>query len=104
AIRRRLGDPGGIAKALNAQIQLEWFRGRLGEQIKLAEEALPLAQEAGDIALEALLRYQKFLAPLFQSDRRARDDREMYETLEFARKHGHLALEMGIMNAIAHGH
>ncbi|MDP9273383.1 MAG: AAA family ATPase [Chloroflexota bacterium] len=104
SIARRIAEPGGVARALNAQMQLAWFRGQLGEQVKIAEEALPLAHEAGDIGLEAELRYQKFVAPLLQAERTERDDSEMYETLEFARRNGHLALEMGVLQAIAHAH
>ncbi|TMB51580.1 MAG: zinc-ribbon domain-containing protein [Chloroflexi bacterium] len=102
AIRRRLGEPGGIARALLAKIQLEWFRGHLSMGVQLAEEALPLAQAADDIPLESRLRGEKLVSSLVQTHRTKRDDRETYETLEFARKHGHLVLEAVVLRTIAH--
>src|SRR2546430_15263851 len=56
AIRRRLGEPGGIARALLAELEVAWFRGQLGKVVQLGEEALPLAEAARNIPLEARLR------------------------------------------------
>ena len=35
AIRRRLGEPGGIARALLAELEVAWFRGQLGKVVQL---------------------------------------------------------------------
>ena len=101
AIRRRLGEPGGIARALLAELEVAWFRGQLGKVVHLGEEALPLAEAAGNIPLESRLRAEKLVSSLVQTERRGRDDAETYETLEFARRHGHLALEAIVTKPLA---
>ena len=101
AIRRRLGEPGGIARALLAELEVAWFRGQLGKVVQLGEEALPLAEAAGNIPLESRLRAEKLVSSLVQTERRGRDDAETYETLEFARRHGHLALEAIVTKTLA---
>ena len=55
-IRRELGDPGGIARALFARAGVEWFRGHLDASARTLEEALTLATSAGDVVLEGHIR------------------------------------------------
>jgi class 3 adenylate cyclase/tetratricopeptide (TPR) repeat protein len=104
AISRRLGDPQAIAQALNEQLYLDWFRGKLASQVPLADEAIALAQEAGDIALQSELLYRRVLARLLGKEAVSSQERgdELEEALKFARTHGHLALEAGLLSAVAH--
>ena len=48
-IRRELGDPDGIARALFARAGVEWFRGHLDAAARTLEEALKLARASGDL-------------------------------------------------------
>jgi class 3 adenylate cyclase/tetratricopeptide (TPR) repeat protein len=93
AIRRHLGDPGGIAGALLAKGRLHSFRGELRQQAKALEEALPLAQEAGDVALQAEIMYSLLAAYVGSRHGEERDPAQPQAVLEFARAHGHLLLE-----------
>ncbi len=104
AISRRVGEPRGIAQALKGQLLLAWFRGQLVSQIPLADEALAMAREAGDVALEAELLDRRMLARLLGKEPISAEERqdEMQPVLAFARSHGHLALEAAVLTAIAH--
>ncbi|MDP9270686.1 MAG: hypothetical protein M3P14_06935, partial [Chloroflexota bacterium] len=93
AIRRRLGDPGGIAGALLAKGRVHSFRGQLRLQAKALEEALPLAQEAGDVALQAEIMSSLVAADGGSRHGGERDPAQPQALLEFARAHGHLLLE-----------
>ena len=92
AIRRKLGEPAGIADALNAKARIHEFRGQLSRAAEVLAEALPLAEEAGDIALQAEIRDWIVAAHARTRHGGARDSREARELLEWAQIHGHLLM------------
>jgi class 3 adenylate cyclase len=106
-IRRDLGDPAGIARALLALQDLEWFIGRLRRTSEIAEEALGYARQAGDSELQGRalsLRTRAFLRGLDSDPRRGMSMLE--EDLAFAREHGLLAgesvalIDMGMVTGL----
>jgi class 3 adenylate cyclase/tetratricopeptide (TPR) repeat protein len=93
-IRRELGEPAGIARALLGLANLEFFIGRLQHAGELQEEALGYARQAGDIGLQGRAlssRMSTFLSSLASTPGQAMSMLE--EDLAFAREHGLLALE-----------
>src|SRR2546430_16071273 len=80
AIRRRLGEPGGIARALLAELEVARFRGQPGKVVPLGEGALPLAEAGGDIPLRARLRGEELVTSLVQTERRGREAGGTHET------------------------
>jgi class 3 adenylate cyclase/tetratricopeptide (TPR) repeat protein len=100
-IRRDLGDPAGIARALLALQDLEWLTGRLRRMSEIDEEALGYARQAGDTGLQGRamsLRTVAFLRGLDSDPRRGMSMLE--EDLAFARKHGLLAGESVALRAM----
>jgi tetratricopeptide (TPR) repeat protein len=93
AIRRALGEPGGLARALNAKGRLLWFRGELAAANAPLREALPLAQEVGDVDLEAQIRERLVVSSAMSRLGGKRDPAPNLEMLEFARAHGLLLYE-----------
>jgi class 3 adenylate cyclase/tetratricopeptide (TPR) repeat protein len=57
AIRRQLGEPAGIARALTAKARLHEFRGQLTRKSEVLEEALQLAEQAGNSGLQGYIRH-----------------------------------------------
>jgi class 3 adenylate cyclase/tetratricopeptide (TPR) repeat protein len=92
-IRRHLGDAGGIARALFAKGRVHSFRGDLRRQAMALEEALPMAQEAGDVALQAEIMDALASAHGLSRHGGLHHRREVQALLEFARSHGNLLLE-----------
>jgi class 3 adenylate cyclase len=92
-IRRQLGDPDGIARALCARAAVTGIRGALTEAGKLLEEALALADAAGDARLQAKIRYT-IIQIRFLSLHGAASDLSAgaAELLEFAGAHGNLTM------------
>jgi class 3 adenylate cyclase/tetratricopeptide (TPR) repeat protein len=93
-IRRHLGDPAGIARALLALAVVDSFVGRLRHAWELAEEALGQARQAQDIGLQARLLEFRTRAFLFSQESEARRGvRMLKENLTFAREYGLRARE-----------
>ncbi len=97
AIRRRLGEPAGLARALAAKSQVSSFFGRLREARELAEEGLEQAQRAGDLGLRTRLGAARWgTSYLMSRDLDADVARDQLESsVRFAREHGLLELEAG---------
>lgn len=93
-IRRHLGDPAGIARALLALAVVDSFVGRLRHAWELAEEALGQARQAQDIGLQARVLEFRTRAFLFSQESEARRGvRMLKENLTFAREYGLRARE-----------
>ena len=112
AIRKRLGEPAGIARALTAKSRVHWFRGELTSQDEVLQEALPLAQAAGDlcelvalpgVGQEADIRRGLLVSGALTRHGGPRDIKKAEALLEFARAHGQLALEVVGIQAVAMG-
>jgi class 3 adenylate cyclase/tetratricopeptide (TPR) repeat protein len=101
AIRRRLGEAEGIARALSAKARLSWFLGKLRDAGAILAEALPLAEEAGDITLQADIRESMVVAHWMSRHGGPRDPDEPREYLEFAREHGQLVYQAGALAGMA---
>src|SRR5437762_4089963 len=101
-IRRELGDPDGIARALFARAGVEWFRGHLDASARTLEEALTLARGSGDLILEGQIRNQ-MLPTLGLSRHGGRRDllAGARELGEFARAHGNLMMELEGLRGMA---
>ena len=101
-IRRELGDPDGIARALFARAGVEWFRGHLDAAARTLEEALKLARASGDLILEGQIR-QHMLPTLGLSRHGGRRDLLAggRELVEFARAHGNLMMELEGLRGMA---
>jgi class 3 adenylate cyclase/tetratricopeptide (TPR) repeat protein len=100
-IRRELGDPAGMARALAAASYVEFFQGRLHMARQLAEEGLAFAKEAQDISQEARLRGARGIAGFFSSEGGPAMLPQVHEDLAFARANGLLGEEAGLMGALA---
>jgi tetratricopeptide (TPR) repeat protein len=101
-IRREIGEPAGVARALDAMSRLEWFVGRLKRATALAEEGLEYARQTGDIGLEASLRGARRLAFVFMRGvHRTEKLRLLDDELAFARANGLLAMQAQILDAQA---
>ncbi|HLY35273.1 MAG TPA: AAA family ATPase, partial [Candidatus Limnocylindria bacterium] len=97
-IRRELGDPRGIASALDAASRIEFFVGRLTRVQALAEEGIRYAREAGDADLEARLRQTQLVALLMSPEGGGKALPMLREACEFARANGLRAME-GLLQA-----
>jgi class 3 adenylate cyclase/tetratricopeptide (TPR) repeat protein len=94
SIRRDLGEPAGIARALLSLSEVAGFTGELTKGHELAEEALGYAHNASDIELQGRAFSSRTSAYLNSVD--SMPDRAMSmleEDLTFARGHGQRALE-----------
>jgi tetratricopeptide (TPR) repeat protein len=94
SIRRELGEPAGIARALLALSEVAGFVGELTNGYELAEEALAYAQAANDIEQQG--RALSYRTTSYLSSAESTQDRAMSmleEDLAFAREHGQRALE-----------
>jgi hypothetical protein len=93
-IRRKLGEPAGLARAFDAASQVEWFLGNLARARDLAEEGLRYARDAGDIGLQAELLMARAIAALLSRSTSIGEGLPLLEEqLDFARQHGLLAAE-----------
>ncbi len=102
AIRRRIGEPAGIAQALAAQSELNWFVGHLAEAQRLAEEGLTYARDAGDLGLQARLLGSRGAAHNMSRGSNVDTSEAMVrESREFARANGILWLEAAALGAEA---
>jgi tetratricopeptide (TPR) repeat protein len=101
SIRRAVGEPAGIARALLALAELESFAGRYRHARELIDDALASAQKAGDVGLEAQLRRFRTAALFMSLPPRPEDRRSMLEEdLAFARKHGLLSMEAATLRSL----
>jgi class 3 adenylate cyclase/tetratricopeptide (TPR) repeat protein len=94
SIRRELGEPAGIARALLALSEVAGFVGELKNGYELAEEALGYARNAEDIELQG--RALSFRTTAYLSSVDSTPDLAMSmleEDLTFARGHGQRAME-----------
>ena len=98
-IRRRLGEPAGLARALAAKSEVSWFLGRLREARQLADEGMDHALRAGDLALRARLMAARWGPSYIMSrDLDVHTAQEQAERSErFAREHGLLDFEAGCL-------
>ncbi len=94
-IRRRLGEPGGLARALEAKARLLWFRGQLGAATEANREALPLAQTAGDIDLQSQIMEMLLISDAMSRMGGERNITQLQELQDFARTNGLLLVEAG---------
>ncbi|HYK95267.1 MAG TPA: AAA family ATPase [Candidatus Dormibacteraeota bacterium] len=93
-IRRELGEPAGIARALLALSEVAGFTGQLKNAYELAEQALGYAVKAEDVELQGRARHYRTSSYLDSVD--ATPDQAMLmleEDLTFARGHGQRAME-----------
>jgi len=97
AIRRRLGEPAGLARALAAKSQVSSFLGHLREARQLADEGLEEAQRAGDLGIRTRLSAARWgVSYLMSRDLDADLARDQLDrSVRFAREHGLLELEAG---------
>ncbi|HEX6654856.1 MAG TPA: adenylate/guanylate cyclase domain-containing protein [Candidatus Limnocylindria bacterium] len=93
AIRRAVGEPGGLARALLAKGRLLWFRGQLAAALELYREALPHAAAAGDVDLQAQIMEMMVVTTAMSRFGQERDPAENQQLLQFARTHGLLLTE-----------
>jgi class 3 adenylate cyclase/tetratricopeptide (TPR) repeat protein len=101
AIRRRLGEPDGLARALTAKGRLLWFRGHLTGAVEIYREALPLAEAARDVDLQAEIMEMMVIAEAMSRHGGERDIGALDRFAEFARRHGLLLTEAGAMTGLA---
>ena len=93
-IRRELGEPAGIARALLALSEVAGFTGQLKNGHAFAEEALGYAHNAKNIELQG--RALSYRTSSYLDSMESTPDRAMSmleEDLTFARGHGQRALE-----------
>jgi class 3 adenylate cyclase/tetratricopeptide (TPR) repeat protein len=101
AIRRRLAEPGGLARALVAKGRLHYFRGQLSRAAEILQEALPLAMSAGEVALEGQIRNELAAAHGMSRHGGARDHQEARDLHIWAQEHGNSLFEFIAMEAMA---
>ncbi len=99
AIRRRLGEPAGIARALAAKSKVSWFLGRLREARQLADEGMEQALQAGDLGLRThLLAGRWGMSYIMSRDLDVHTAQEQLEScVRLAREHGLLDFEAGAL-------
>ncbi len=93
-IRRELGEPAGIARALLALSEVAKFTGELKKGHRFAEEALGYARDGSDIELQGQALYYRTSSYVDSTE--STPDRAMSmlaEDLTFARERGQRAME-----------
>jgi class 3 adenylate cyclase/tetratricopeptide (TPR) repeat protein len=94
SIRRDLGEPAGIARALLGLSELAGFTGELKKGHEVAEEALGYADNAKNVELQGqALSYRTNFYLDSKESTLSRAMSMLEEDLTFARAHGHRAME-----------